>query len=76
MKLIKKLIASIFIPKNTPYCHHRFKYIKKIGTYGAKPCRYWRDDGVWEYCALLKQELSIQDQVKDCGINEKRWFKK
>ena len=71
MNLIKRLIASIFIPKKSPYCHHRFKYMKKYGTYGAKPGILWTDEGGWEYCKLLKQELTIQDQVKDCGINEK-----
>lgn len=40
---IRLFIAKLFIPKRTPYCHHRFKYIKKYGTYGAKPCRYWTD---------------------------------
>lgn len=67
---IRLFIAKLFIPKRTPYCHHRFKYIKKYGTYGAKPCRYWTDKNCWEYCKLLKKELTIQDQVKDCGINE------
>ena len=68
--MIKKLIAKILIPKKTPYCHHRFKYDKKHKVYCVKPCIFWSDDGGWEYCKLLKQELSIQDQVKDCGINE------
>lgn len=68
--MIKKLIAKILIPKKTPYCHHRFKYDKKHKVYCTKPCIFWSDDSGWEYCKLLKQELSIQDQVKDCGINE------
>ncbi len=66
---VKKLIASIFIPKRTPYCHHRFKYDKKLRTVCAKPCRYFDIKDGFEYCKLLKENLSIQDQVKDCEIN-------
>lgn len=69
MKKIKELWGSLFIPKNSPYCHHRFKKNKKYG-YCAKPCRYWCYKNGLEYCKYLKQELSIQDQVKDCDINE------
>ena len=69
MKKIKELWVSLFIPKNSPYCHHRFKKNEKYG-YCAKPCRYWCYKNRLEYCKYLKQELSIQDQVKDCGINE------
>ena len=66
---MKELIVSMFIPKNTPYCHHRFKNNKKYGRC-AKSCIFWfRKNGI-EYCKYLKQELSIQDQIKDCGINE------
>ena len=74
MKLKEKW-ASLFIPKNTPYCHHRFKPSKKYGM-SAKPCIYWcmKYDKVYgckrEYCRYLKGYLYIQDQVKDCGINE------
>ena len=71
---IKEKWASLFIPKNTPYCHHKFKPNKKYGI-SAKPCKYWHLEyneykEPIEYCKLLKEELSIQDQVKDCGINE------
>ncbi len=74
MKKIKEIWASLFIPKNTPYCHHKFKKSKKYGTC-AKPCRYWEiiytsDNKPVEYCKLLNQILDIQDQVKDCGIND------
>lgn len=70
-----KLLAKLFIPKNTPYCHHSFKPNKKYGM-SAKPCRYWcykynkEYNCKMEYCKYLKDYLSIQDQVKDCGINE------
>ena len=67
---IKELFASIFIPKHTPYCHHRFKRTKKYGMC-AKPCIFVTEKDDMEYCKLLKKELSIQDQVKDCGINDK-----
>lgn len=74
MLKIKEKWASLFIPKNTPYCHHSFKPNKKYGM-SAKPCKYWclkftEYKETVEYCKLLKEELSIQDQVKDCGINE------
>ena len=69
-----KLLAKLFIPKNTPYCHHSFKEDKK-GKISAKPCKYWcLKENIFgyklEYCKYLKEYLSIQDQVKDCGINE------
>ncbi len=72
---IKEKIASIFIPKHSPYCHHSFKPNKKYGI-SAKSCRYFcikynkEYDCYMEYCKLIKDFLSIQDQVKDCGINE------
>lgn len=75
MLKIKEKWASRFIPKNTPYCHHRFKK-NEAGNFYAMPCKYWclkynkKYDDVMEYCKLLKDYLSIQDQVKDCGINE------
>ena len=70
-----KYIRRLFIPKNTPYCHHDFKYDKKYGMF-AKPCRnlrikYNKEYGYkMEYCKYLKEFLSIQDQVKDCKIND------
>jgi hypothetical protein len=69
MNRLKLWWASLFIPKNSSYCHHHFKKSKKYG-YCAKPCRYWCYKNGLEYCKLLKDELSVQDQVKDCGINE------
>ena len=66
---IKEKIASLFIPKNTPYCHHAFKKNKKYGM-SAKPCVFLTWKNGMEYCKFLKEELYIQDQVKDCGINE------
>lgn len=67
MNKIKEKLASIFIPKG-PYCHHNFK-TTKFG-YSAKPCIFWCYKNGMEYCKLLKKELSIQDQVKDCEIND------
>lgn len=72
---IKEIWASMFIPKNTPYCHHRFKEDKK-GRVCAKPCKYWcykknkKYNCQMEYCKYLKCFLDIQDQIKECGINE------
>ena len=73
---VKRKWATLFIPKNTPYCHHSFKYNKKLMRYYAKPCKYWcyKYDNVYgykrEYCKYLKVFLDIKDQVKDCRINE------
>ena len=70
----KKYWSSLFIPKNTPYCHHQFRRNKKYGDY-AKSCKYWymkyckEYNCKMEYCKYLKEFLDIQDQVKDCGIN-------
>lgn len=68
-----KLIRRLFIPKDTPYCHHAFKYSKRYGMY-AKSCRNWcmKYDKVYgykrEYCKYLKSFLDIQDQVKGCEV--------
>lgn len=68
-------IRKLFIPKNTPYCHHNFKLHKKYGI-SAKPCRNWckkynkEYNYEMEYCKYLKDFLFIQDQVKDCGVSE------
>ena len=70
-----KFIRKFFIPKNTPYCHHSFKPSKKYGFY-AKVCKNWcmkynkECKCKMEYCKYLKEFLSIQDQVKDCKIND------
>ena len=72
---IKEKWASLFIPKKSPYCHHKFKYNGHLG-FSANPCKYfcYKYNKEWkckmEYCKYLKDFLSIQDQVKDCGINE------
>lgn len=66
-------IRKIFIPKNTPYCHHNFKKNKKYGI-SARPCvnlcmKYNKEYGCkMEYCKYLKDFLNIQDQVKDCEV--------
>lgn len=68
-------IRKLFIPKNTPYCHHNFKPHKKYGI-SAKPCRNWcrkynkEYNCEMEYCKYLKNFLFIQDQVKDCEVSE------
>ena len=73
---MKNPIRKLFIPKHTPYCHHFFKYNKKYGVIFAKHCKNWcikynkEYDCKLEYCKYLKDFLSIQDQVKDCGVSE------
>lgn len=68
-----KFIRKLFIPKNTPYCHHDFKKSKKYGIC-AKPCKnlcmkYDKEYGYKrEYCKYLKKFLEIQDEVKDCEV--------
>lgn len=69
MNKLQEKIARLFIPKNTAYCHHSFKKSKKYG-FCAKPCMFFTYKNGMQYCKLLKQELCIQDQMKDCGINE------
>ena len=72
---LRDKLAEIVIPKNSPYCHYGFKYSKKNKTYMAKACVFWcmkynREYGCkMEYCKYLKEFLDIQDQVKDCGVN-------
>jgi hypothetical protein len=72
---LKILWASLFIPNNSPYCHHNFKKSKKHGIC-AYPCKYWtkKYDKEWEYereyCKFMKCFLSLDDQIKDCGIND------
>jgi hypothetical protein len=75
MLKIKLWWASLFIPKNSPYCHHNFKR-DKLGLPSAKSCKYWttKYDEKWkyqrEYCNFLKRFLDLGDQIKDCGIND------
>lgn len=72
---IKEKWASLFIPKETIYCHHRFRYSKKYKNVVANPCKYFcykyneECDSAMEYCKFRKTFLQIQDQVKDCYIN-------
>lgn len=74
MSKLKEKIASLFIPKNTPYCH--FNFIKTNYGYRAKACPFWKwkynkeYECKMEYCTYLNEFLDIQDQVKDCGIND------
>lgn len=65
------------IPKDTPYCYTRLE-LSKDGTVGIQPCPYWDIETVndpqygecdIEWCHYLGKELSVQDQVKDCGIS-------
>lgn len=67
------------IPQNTPYCYTPIQYDKDKHCYHTKPCPYWDiatiNDPQYgeckvEWCHYLGKELSIQDQVKDCGICE------
>lgn len=75
MKL-KNIIAKIIIPKNTCYCYTPKKPLKNGMGYRVKNCPYfkWKYNKEWgykaEYCKYLKDFLSIQDSVKDCGIND------
>ncbi len=66
------------IPKNTPYCYDALTVLTKDGYY-IKQCPYLKyrmtDYGFGgrkahqEYCTYLHKYLSIQDQVKDCGVS-------
>lgn len=75
IKLRKELIAKIRIPKDTPYCYTPIKPLEN-GGYRVKPCPYFKIkyNSEWgcnaEYCKYIKDYLSIQDSVKDCGIND------
>lgn len=79
--MIKQFIAKLLIPKNTPYCYISKKTIKPskkypYGGYKIKHCpflcmKYDEEMGYkQEYCEYLKEFLSIQDEVKDCGVND------
>jgi hypothetical protein len=69
--VIDKKIAKELIPKNTPYCYDEkgtcpfFSYRKATKE---NPSIYGYDYSEW--CGYLKKYLSIQDQCKDCGIND------
>lgn len=74
-----------FIPKNTLYCYSSSGEGFDNNTLelkGYKPCPYFayrktnfgiRKKGVkkemCEYCKHLHKYLTVQDQVKDCGIS-------
>ncbi len=79
--MIKDLIAKLVIPKNTPYCYTPKKQIKPskkypYGGYKVKHCPFhcYRFNKEYncrvEYCNYLKDFLSMQDDVKDCCIND------
>ncbi|MEI3530101.1 MAG: hypothetical protein V8Q75_03375 [Bacilli bacterium] len=79
--MIKQLIAKLLIPKNTPYCYIPKKPIKPskkypYGGYKVKRCPFWcwkfdkETDCKQQYCKYIKDFLSIQDAVKDCGVND------
>lgn len=74
--MIRDKIAKLKIPKNTPYCYTPKKPLKGNIGYKVKPCPYIKykynvEYGEkMEYCTYLKEFLSIQDMVKDCGIND------
>mgnify|MGYP006989325359 CR=1 FL=1 len=57
---------------NGPYCYSpvEFPNEKNNWVYRTKTCPFWKFQNGQEYCSFLKSELSIQDQVKDCGIND------
>lgn len=78
MKL-KETIAKMRIPKNTSYCYTPKGWINGNGTIPymkIKKCPYFRKkyNKEWkcdaEYCKYIHDFLSIQDMVKDCGIND------
>ena len=71
MKILKKLIAKIIIPKKTNHCY-KAKYNAGKYIYKCKFCHYLKEKNGWQYCRYLKKELSIQDAIKDCNINKTR----
>ena len=71
MNRIKRLLASLFIPRNTNRCHAGFRFIKgKIS--GPRVCPFLTEKRGWEYCRLLHKELDVQMQVKECKINVRK----
>lgn len=74
--MLKDIIAKVRIPKNTPYCYTPIKPLKNGIEYKVKACPYlkWKYNKEIgckeEYCTYLKDFLSIQDSVKDCGVND------
>lgn len=69
-----KIIAKLIIPKNTPYCYTPIEFAEN--GYKVKHCPFHKYkfnkeyNCKMEYCNYLKDFLSIQDDVKDCGIND------
>ena len=66
------------IPKDTPYCYTSLGWNAYENCHKINPCPYWDIETVndpqygereIEWCHYLGEELSIQDQVKDCGIS-------
>ena len=66
------------IPKDTPYCYTSLGWNAYENCHRINPCPYWDIKTVndpqcgeceIEWCHYLGKELSVQDQVKDCGIS-------
>lgn len=79
--MIKQFILKLFIPKHTSYCYIPRKPIKPsnkylYGGFKVKHCpfhcyKFNKEYGYrMEYCRYIKNYLSIQDDVKDCGVND------
>ena len=62
----KEKVASLFIPKNTPYCYTPKRPLKNGMGYKVKKCPFWKwkyceeYGDFMEYCTFLKQFLDIQ----------------
>lgn len=76
MEIVDRL--EKLIPQTTPYCYIPVGYDEDNHCYNIKPCPYWDMTTVndpqygecaVEWCHYLGKELSVQDQVKDCGIS-------
>lgn len=81
MNRLKDFVARKRIPKDTPYCYTPKKAIKPCkkypyGGFKTKVCPYFKMKYckeyhcLLEYCTYIKSFLSVQDQVKDCGVND------
>ena len=73
-RIMIKIIGKLIIPKNTPYCYTPIKFTEN--GYKVKHCPFHckkvnkEYNCKMEYCRYLKDFLSVQDDVKDCGIND------
>lgn len=76
INLIRDKIAELRIPKNTLYCYTPIRFSEDYTKLHIKRCPYYKIkyNEEWgcneEYCTYLKKFLDVQDDVKDCGINE------